>query len=308
MRPLVVVIPTYGRPALLERTLESLAAAGQPPGYAFTCIAENGGTQPEVARIVARAPASLRVRLQTMPDGNKSAALNAVLATLSNELVVFLDDDVRVAPAMLEGYAAADEARGDRRAFFGGPMGVDYESAPPDWLRVHLPPSAVGWTWHGDPALVDRPEFLGCNWAARVEDLKAMGGFDPAFGPGAPTGATGQERDMQRRLLEAGYLGYFVPEAFVWHFVPRDRCSRGWALRRAFRNGVSEGLNTRNDATPRVAGIPRWMVRMAAGKALAAVGAQFGRSPQARFSAARDFVHFTGRLKGMRVAITQGHE
>ena len=307
MRRVVVVIPTHGRPALLERTLQSLAAARRPAGYAFTLVAENGGVEPEVARIVDRAPASIDARLQTTADGNKSAALNAVLATLSGELVVFLDDDVRVTPALLEAYAQADAAQPDDRVFFGGPTGVDYESAPPDWLRAYLPPSAVGWQWVGNPARVDQPEFLGFNWAARAHDLKALGGFDPSFGPGARTGATGQEREMQQRLLAAGYVGRLVPEAFVWHFVPRDRCSQGWALRRAFRNGVSEGLRTPADGTARVAGVPRWMVRVAAGKALAALRAQLARSPQARFSAVRDFVLFTGRLKGMRVT-ARGHE
>lgn len=309
MRAVAVVIPTCGRPALLDRTLASLAAAHRPARYAGTWVVENGGLDPLVAEIVSRWAAPLGAAHVSMPDGNKSAALNAMLERLGDELIVFLDDDVRVDEGVLAAYVRADEEAAAARVFFGGPTLVDYEVPPPEWLRTYLPPSAVGWQWRGDPNHVDAPEFLGFNWAARAEDLRHVGGFDAAFGPGARTGATGQERDMQRRLLEAGWRGRYVSQAPVWHYVPRDRCSRGWALKRAFRNGVSEGLYSRPEPGPRLAGVPRWMVRTAAGKAVRALGAQFGRSPQARFAAMRDLLLFTGKLKGMRVATTtQGHE
>lgn len=310
MRAVVVVIPTCGRPALLERTLASLAATEKPSRYAGTWIVENGGREPVVEQIVEGWRDRLGAQLCSMPDGNKSTALNAMLERFEDELIVFLDDDVRVEAGLLEAYARADAARQEQPVFFGGATAVDYEVPPPEWLRPYLPPSAVGWQWRGNPEHVDAPEFLGFNWAARAADLKRLGGFDAAFGPGARTGATGQERDMQRRLLEGGWRGVYLPEAVVWHYVPQDRCSRTWALRRAFRNGVSEGLYAQPEPGPRLGGVPRWMVRTALTKAVRAIGAQFGRSPQARFAAVRDLLLFTGKLKGMRVATmaAQGRE
>ena len=65
--------------------------------------------------------------------------------------------------------------------------------------------------------------YLGCNWAAFTGDLRAAGGFDANFGPGSPTGATGQEAEMQERLLARGVRQVDVPDALVWHYVPEER-------------------------------------------------------------------------------------
>lgn len=306
-RPLVVVIPTRARPDLLERTLASLAHARRPDTYRETRVVENGPRDPRVPEVTARWKESLRVQLFSYPDGNKSAALNAVLTDLAGAFVVFLDDDVRVDGAVLEAYARAEREAGPH-VFFGGPTSVDYEVEPPSWLRSYLPPSAVGWDWKGDAAHVDAPEFLGFNWAARVDDLQVVGGFDAAFGPGARTGATGQERDMQCRLLEAGWHGQFVPEARVWHYVPRSRCSRGWALRRAYRNGISLGLSEPQEGARRLGGVPRWMLRVALTKAVRMVGSQFRLSAERRFVATRDLLVHVGRLRGLRMRmVEEGH-
>lgn len=299
-RTLMVVIPTRGRPTLLGRTLESLAAARKPPGYRGTLIAENGSADSEVAALVDRWRTE-GVSLRTLRDGNKSVALNAVLEEVDVDLLVFLDDDVRVAPGLLEAYAQADVILRDERVFFGGPTEVDYEAEPPGWLRGYLPPSAVGWSWSGDPERVDRPEFLGFNWAARLKDLQQLGGFDAKFGPGATTGATGQERNMQERLLREGWRGVYLPECVVWHYVPRDRCSRRWALGRAFRNGVSLGLAEDPPPGRRLLRVPGWMWRVGAAKLAAAALALFTLEPAARFRAVRELMLYLGRLKGLRM-------
>ena len=69
----------------------------------------------------------------------------------------------------------------------------------------------------------DRPDFLGFNWAASASDLIRMGGFNEERGPG--TVSRGQETDMQERMLKDGMRGRYLPDALVWHYVPRARCS-----------------------------------------------------------------------------------
>jgi glycosyltransferase involved in cell wall biosynthesis len=298
-RAVVVVIPTRNRPALLERTLVSLADADRPARYRGTYVVENGPAVPAVARVVEGWRDRLAITFRTLADGNKSAALNAVLADLNDELVVFLDDDVRVAPGLLTAYAREDE-KAAGRTFFGGPTDVDYEVPPPAWLRAYLPPSAVGWRWTGHPHAVDRPEFLGFNWAARARDLQAAGGFNAAFGPGARTGATGQERNMQERLLQKGWIGRYVEEAVVWHYVPRDRCSRRWTLRRAYRNGVGLGLSEALAPEHLIAGVPRWVWGLTVRKGFMSVRALLDPSPERRFYALQQFIFRVGQIRGIR--------
>ncbi len=251
--PLSAVIPTYGRAALLARTLDSLAACARPPGYAGTLVVENGpkgAAEALVAEAAGRHP-GLGLRYLHAERANKSAALNAALADESlRGLLVFFDDDVRMAPGLLEAYAAAAAAHPEGGTFFGGPMSVDYEEAPPGWLLRHLPFSARGVEFDQGP----RPDhFMGCNWAAFAGDARAAGGFAEDFGPGSATGATGQESEMQRRMSRAGVKRVYVPGARVWHYVPRERCSPQWTLGRKYQAGIEKGtfVHARHGRQPR---------------------------------------------------------
>ena len=117
-----VLLATNKREALLERTLASLALCRLPPNYRHLWVVENGargGTED----IVTRAAPGLRARCLFETQGNKSAALNAALQHIHEGLIVFLDDDVRVAPDVLERYAAAAQERSP--AFYGGPVASD---------------------------------------------------------------------------------------------------------------------------------------------------------------------------------------
>lgn len=110
--PLVsVVIPTYQRPELVLRAVESAlsCASGTAPGSIEAIVVANGGE---------RAPDSIsrhfQVHVIELDDANGNAARNAGLAAASGRFVRFLDDDDYLLP---EGagrqHAAAAEANAD---------------------------------------------------------------------------------------------------------------------------------------------------------------------------------------------------
>ena len=61
---LKVVVPTAGRPTLLERTLRSLAACRRPAAFSETIVVGNG-LECGSDRVVANAPRELRARYLT---------------------------------------------------------------------------------------------------------------------------------------------------------------------------------------------------------------------------------------------------
>jgi glycosyltransferase involved in cell wall biosynthesis len=296
----VIVIPTHRRPDLLERTLASLAGCNLPPSFSQTIVIENG--PPAGAdRVVAAAAPCLRIRYLYQASGNKSLALNTVLKEIDNALVVFFDDDVRIEPDTLMAYDrhARDVSAG---VFYGGAMGVDYQKGPPPkWLSPFLPASLLGWSLEPDTDVVNRAVFLGCNWAAYSEDLRRCGGFNTAVGPGSPTRSTGQERDMQERLLQAGLRGRYVADAKVWHYVTAAECTPAYALQRAFRHAVEGGLRF-EDHSPHLLGIPRWLVRRLMLSYLRALCVSLFRPEPLRFKAWYDHVVLRGLARGYRIA------
>jgi GT2 family glycosyltransferase len=290
-----VVIATHGRGDLLARTFASVAQCERPQGFRGTIVVENGG-RGEAERIVREAPGVLEARYLFEPVGNKSRALNAALARITDGLVVFLDDDVRVGPDLLEVYAAAARRAG-RGRFFGGPVSPDYEAAPPEWLTAFLPPSARRWC-PDEAELATRPFFLGFNWAAFADDLRRVGGFDERLGPGSDVGI-GDESDVQRRLAAAGVTAVCVPQALVHHWVPRARCSPEWALERAYRTGVRSGWLKGDIAGPTIAGYPLHLVKRVAGSWLRRQAPQFGRGPCERFAVHVTYQRQRGVLRGV---------
>ena len=213
-------------------------------------MVENGSQQwnRELVDEVADRHLSLGLHYLHVERANKSAALNAALSVLRDaggrgderRLIVFFDDDVRVDPGILRAYQTAAACYREGGAYFGGPVSCDYEAEPPGWLRPSLPHSARGYELADRGVMTD--EFLGFNWAAFASDLDDAGGFNVNVGPGSPTGARGQETEMQRRLRAHGVRPVDVPEARVWHFVPRSRCSVRWLLGRSLEMGRSQGV------------------------------------------------------------------
>ena len=226
-----------------------------PDNFHQTIVIENGG-QFGAEQVASQAPSHLRVRYEYFEQGNKSAALNHVLSIVENDLLVFFDDDVRVSTTILQAYAAAGIA--GQNYFFGGSTDCDYEKIPEPWLE--LPPSARGWRPEKRNKNGKALEFLGFNWAAFAEHLRASGGFDPKVGPGGTTGARGQETLMQTKLRQHGYLPRYVPDAKVWHYVPADRCNEAWALNRAYQNGLALGIDQQGNCK-KLFGVPRWALR-----------------------------------------------
>ena len=245
--PFHIVLATAGqRPQLLETTLHSLSSAAKPAGYAGLWLIENGPTA-EAATLAGQFEAALGCRYRHCPEPNKSRALNVALDEIDAGLIFFVDDDVRLAEEALLAYADAAGHFG-RGHFFGGPTAAAYEGSPPPWLIRFLPPSARGLS---HPPRTVRPlrwkqsPFLGFNWAAFSEDIRIAGRFDPAVGPGSPTGARGQETDMQQRLHRAGCRPVYVPSACAWHHVPQAHCTTDWLLQRSYHHGLTEGVKAR---------------------------------------------------------------
>ncbi|GAB6164118.1 hypothetical protein JCM19992_01180 [Thermostilla marina] len=309
--PLIALIPTHGRPRLLLRTLDSLRTAITPGAVDALWIIENGA-QAGVERAVAQCELPCRVQYLYCPTAGMSAALNFALERAADAWLWFLNDDLRIPPGTPGAYAAAiREAAKD--TFFGGPLGVDYETPPKPWLLPYLPRSARGWKWNpaeadGSPEayqpsrdLPPQPLFLGANWAAHSETVRLAGGFQRRLGPGEGNIACGCETDLQLRLYRRGCRPCYIPEAIVYHWVPRDRCTPRWAIRRAYKMGFGAGM-AEVDPSASVFGYPRWMLRIRIAKTWRYLLTRLALSPVVRFRAAYDCALFAGQMEGKRLA------
>ena len=296
---LTIVIASAGRPSLLRRTLESLAACNFPTIYRGTVIVENG-PKAGAEEVVRSFSAGLNAQYVYTKHGNKCRALNMALEQVGDSLIVFSDNDIRIHPDTLCAYASAS-AGIDGGQFYGGPTGVDYDVRPPIWLNPYLPPSALGWHLDSNKQAIEKPCFLGFNWAAFAKDIRDAGGFDTNIGHAAAFGSDmGDETEMQARLLSNHVKGMYVPEAMVWHYVPVERCSPRWAIRRIYRYGIGSGMLYR-DQVPTIFGFSRWMVREWVRRGFEVLRTSVSSNAHTRFDAYYNFRYFCGKMRGARI-------
>jgi hypothetical protein len=223
--------------------LDSLLAAQPPRDLRAVVVVENGEKW-GAEGVVRDFAGALPIVYAFSEKANKSDSLNLALRgfALPTDFVLFFDDDIRIGETTLIAYEREGKVQTEG-LFFVGAMGVDYQTPPPEWIREYLPPSATGWQPSHQKMQLATPDGQGCNWAAYASDLMRLGGFDSRYGPGS--GARGQETNMFRRLLAAGVISIFLPDAKVYHYVPEERCSPRWILDRLREHGRAEGLNQR---------------------------------------------------------------
>jgi GT2 family glycosyltransferase len=198
------IVPTLGSADLLERNLpsvrESLEASGET--WELVVVDDGGG--------LARAPKGARV--VTLPaNRGYGPAVNAGAAAARGELLLVLNDDVRlepttiqtlraalpaagvfaVAPAILSPLARCGDEGGKAAAWRAGL--IEIEEAPSS--KVH-------------------PTFypVGCCFLCRRQEFLALGGYDDVYAP-----FLFEDVDLGYRAWRRGLASLHVPAAVCHH-------------------------------------------------------------------------------------------
>ncbi len=212
---LSVVLCTRDRPEHLRRCLASLDALVDDDHELL--VVDNHPT-PTVDPDLLPAAA----RLVHEPEPGLDAARNRGAAEARGDVVAYIDDDCEADPHWLAAL---------RRAFADDAVGLVTGRVRP--ASLEQPTHRWFESYFGfDRGLVgrrftpwdDRPWYplwtgllgTGCNMAFRRTVLLEAGGFDERFDMGTRIGGGG-DLDVYARLLQAGVVAEYVPDALVWH-------------------------------------------------------------------------------------------
>jgi GT2 family glycosyltransferase len=231
-------ITTRNRHDSLVRCVRSLTQLGNLLG---AIIVFDDGSHPSVAgRLEADLAPSLRSLLTVLRDtsgGGNIVGRNRLVATASTPLVLLLDDDAHLI-----------DGEGVRRAM--RILDTDARVAVVGFAQA----DAAGQPWPADmqAAAVDHacevPTFIGFAHLVRREIFQALGGYRAALH------CYGEEKEYSIRLLEAGYVSLYLPDAPVAHSPDPSGRNPQRYLRYVIRNDCLNSLF--NDPLPRLI----WMV------------------------------------------------
>jgi glycosyltransferase involved in cell wall biosynthesis len=200
-----VVVPTRGRAAYLEVTLDSLLA--QRTGIAHEILVVDDGDDEGTTAAVTRARPAVRYLRHGARRGLNTAR-NTGLREAGADLIAFVDDDVLVPPgwldALVEGAARHPEA-----AVFGGPIRARFEGRAPRGCGREQPPITTLDLGERDHEV----DFVwGANFAVRRAAVKRVGPFDEGI-----VQPHGDEEEWLERLNAAGGRVVYLAGAGLDH-------------------------------------------------------------------------------------------
>lgn len=307
-----VLIATYNRAQRLGETLDVLAGSRVDSSLAWEVVVVDNNSTDATRDVVTSRQASYPVPLRYLVERQqgRSAALNAAIAATTAPLLLFTDDDVRVAPGWVMAGANALLAGAD---YVGGPVWPIWEADPPPWLdltRADLWGTIAILDYGPDRfAFEERQRVpLGANMGTRRSLIDAIGRFRVDLGRSSGRRVLGQEvPELLARARAAGLHGEYIPAMSVHHHIPASRLTKRYFRRWWFGKGYSKamfeamqpitelGLDLRR--VPHVGGIPRYVVGDAIRDALAYVVAAVRRDAGERFRREMRLAYFMGFLR-----------
>jgi len=196
-----VVVPTYRRPALLERTLGALARQVRGD-WTYDVIVADDAASEETRDQVRRWDGRHGVPIAYVPVNGAvhgpAAARNAGWRRATGEWIAFTDDDTVPSPTWL------DEAM----------RCLTERSCAAGWGAVVVPLPEVPTDYERAAAGLETAGFVTANCFVRRDVLGRLGGFDTSFAE-----AWREDSDLYFRLLADGQRVIEVPRAVVVHPV-----------------------------------------------------------------------------------------
>ena len=231
-----VIVATHDRPESIRRLIASLAPE-LATGAREIVIAENGTPAPTKLSLEGAPLKHLHE-----PRAGKCRIQNRAIADASGEILVFLDDDLVIAPGYLDAVEQFFDAHPEFAAMKGRILPAEDPERKVGPMAVYLDLPIAD---HGEEVIEVRG-VLGANMAFRADAIKQVGPFDERLGPGA--GGHEEETEMSQRLRRAGFRIGYAPKALVYHEVDATRADRERFIRIARERGRCRMLHEKHSA------------------------------------------------------------
>ena len=228
---LTVGICTWNRADLLDETLASMQKLSIPTETKWELIVVNNNSPDHTDDVIEKYCSSLPIIHCHEEKQGQSHARNLVLDQARGELLLWTDDDVKVAENWVEQYLLAFENH-PQYSYFGGQVNPMYECDPPNWLSRNFDSfgkvlASKASDMHIRP--LEKDELvIGANMAFRMNSIRDYR-YDPLLCRKGESLAGCEDHELVARMKANGHLGCWVGTATVDHFVPAKRMSLAFA-------------------------------------------------------------------------------
>jgi GT2 family glycosyltransferase len=212
-----VIVPTFGRPKILERTIGALLS--QRGGHEFEVIViDDGSPEPATAGLVSREDARLRCVRQD--NAGPARARNHGARLARGQYLVFIDNDIETSPDFLERHV--ELLLRERGQWIVGRIDALPELRATPFGRFR---AALSESFQGADESRDVDHLTAANVSMRRDEFMALDGFDERFRI-----ASCEDADLAIRARRAGIRLRYEPSIrglhLDWANTLDDFCER----------------------------------------------------------------------------------
>ena len=204
-----VIIPTYNGARRIMRVLEALRAQ-TTPGFEVVVVID-GSTDDTAERVEEARSWFERIRVIRQENAGRAAVRNRGAAEASEDLLVFLDDDMHPAPGCVDAHVA-------HHTLHPGSLvsGTQYEVDGPEETSFTRFRARLRRQWdaplrqiHG-PLPFERLHMTAANFSIERAVFERLGGFDPRLNDG-------EDLVLLHQAHRAGVPIFYSESAYATH-------------------------------------------------------------------------------------------
>lgn len=238
-----VIICTFNRADSLASLLETLSAQEDVDFRDIEVLVVDNNSSDDTRTVAERFSTCLPLCTVYEAQQGLAIARNRGIAESCGDVLLFVDDDVRLEAHWLRAYLDAFRDY-PGAGFFGGRIRPDWQRSPrPGWLRDDQMPLLSGVLVAFDFGQATRPYQgddvgpVGASFAVCRRLFEAHGMFRSDLGVIGTGRGRGEDTEFLERVRGRGETGIYVGEALCWHRVHSERLT----IAGLFRHGLAKG-------------------------------------------------------------------
>lgn len=241
------IIATYNRAGGIITTLASLLGQTLDPALFEVVVADNNSSDDTAARVKAFAVDHPTMNLVYAFEARQglSWARNCAIAHSRGELLVVVDDDELIDPALGAAYLDFFDSH-PAVAAAGGAVVPRYGMERPRWFSPWIEELISGAFDLGREAHEFRGERYprGGNFCIRRSMIDRYGLFNTDLGRTGGKALSGEDKDLLGRLKAGGEQLWYLPGASIDHIIPDAKLTDEYFERVSRSLGASERIRT----------------------------------------------------------------
>ena len=240
------IISTYNREKYLPKLFKSICSQNYL-NFEIIIIDNNSpGNTKELTELFIKNNPKYNIKYFLETKQGLSFGRNRGILESKGEFIIFLDDDAFISNnyfAKIDNYFSTHL---DVVAI-GSKILLDFESIIPKWENPYLN-SLLGYFNLGNSLKLfksnDYPR--GSNMSFRKSIFDIVGHFNTELGRIGSELGGGEEKDIFKRIYNRQMKVLYVPDAIVFHTVPKERTTYKFIKQQAIGTGKSEYIRVKN--------------------------------------------------------------